>query len=169
LQPVAINANAPRPKTAETSQIRCSRLPPVAEEFHGKQGVCRGLPPRCGRSPPCEGGGRSPLKRQVLRTRRPTGLDRDLDRRTMARQAERRAAVDDRGRYARIAGHIVPGRCRGGEVRCESGAVPQLRCPARGRARSTVLRRNERQPSEEGRFGRRPAAGPPPPQTRRFS
>ena len=41
----------------------------------------------------------------------------------MARQAERRAAVDDRGRYARIAGHIVPGRCRGGEVRCESGAV----------------------------------------------
>src|SRR6266576_2181952 len=72
----------------------------------------------------------------------------------MARQAEPRAAVDDRERYARSAGYIVPGRCRGGEVRCESGAVPQLRCPARGRVRSTVLRRDERQPSEEGRFGR---------------
>src|SRR5213594_2511083 len=71
----------------------------------------------------------------------------------MARQAEGRAAVDDRGRYARIAAHIVPGRCRGGEVRCESGAVPQLRCPARGRVRSTVLRRNERSPRRKGGSG----------------
>ena len=39
--------------------------------------------------------------------------------------------------------------------RCESGAVPQLRClpvPAGGRARSPALRRRT-QPSEEGRFG----------------
>src|SRR2546430_8083466 len=71
----------------------------------------------------------------------------------MARQAEPRTAIDDRGRYARSAGHIVPGRCRGGEVRCESGAVPQLRCPVRGRVRSTVLRRNERSPRRKGGSG----------------
>src|SRR3989440_336681 len=71
----------------------------------------------------------------------------------MARQAEPRAAIDDRGRYARSVGHIFPGRCRSGEVRCESGAVPQLRCPARGRVRSTVLRRNERSPRRKGGSG----------------
>src|SRR2546430_14889875 len=59
-------------KQAKTVATGCHRLP---ETFHGKQGVCRGLPP--GRSPPCEGGGRFPrsARRQVLRTRRPTGLD----------------------------------------------------------------------------------------------
>src|SRR5437879_3912054 len=48
------------------------RLPPTRD---GKQGVCRELPPVAGGFPPCEGGGRSPRKRQVLRTRRATGLD----------------------------------------------------------------------------------------------
>jgi hypothetical protein len=91
-----------------------------------------------------------------------------FDTRPTARQAEPGAAAADRGRYARSAGFIFPGRCRGGEVRCESGAVPQLRCPTRGRARSTGLRR-ERTSALGGRAVRAaPAAGPPPPQTRRF-
>src|SRR5438445_12554090 len=46
-----------------------------------------------------------------------------------------------------------PRPVQGGEVRCESGAVPQLRCPARGRVRSTVLRRNERSPRRKGGSG----------------
>src|SRR5437588_9804582 len=51
----------------------CDRLP---ETFHGKQGVCRGLPPVAGGPLPVKEGSTSSLrKRQVLRTRRPTGLD----------------------------------------------------------------------------------------------
>ena len=50
-------ANRPAPETAETSQICCRGLRLVAAGVNW------------------EGGGRSPLKRQVLRTRRPTGLD----------------------------------------------------------------------------------------------
>src|SRR6266540_1309446 len=59
---------------AETVAVGCDQLPSGP---HGKQGVCRELPPVAGGPPPCEGGGRSPYsaKRQVLRTRRPTGLD----------------------------------------------------------------------------------------------
>jgi hypothetical protein len=47
-------ANRPGAEAAKTSQIRCDQLPPVAcchrlpEKFHGKQGVCRGLPPVAG-------------------------------------------------------------------------------------------------------------------------
>ena len=41
-------ANRPGPETAKTSEIRCHRLPPVARDVHGKQGVCRGLPPVAG-------------------------------------------------------------------------------------------------------------------------
>src|SRR5438093_9150091 len=43
------------PKQAESVAVGCERLP---EKFHGKQGVCRGLPPVAGGPPPCEGGGR---------------------------------------------------------------------------------------------------------------
>src|SRR5439155_10431216 len=71
----------------------------------------------------------------------------------MARQAETarcrrrlRALCSERRAH-------ISGRCRGGEVRCESGAVPQLRCPVRGRVRSTVLRRNERSPRRKGGSG----------------
>jgi hypothetical protein len=53
-----------------------------------------------------------------------------------------------------IAGHISPA----GAETAKSGVNPALsrNCDALlwGRARSTVLRRNGRQPSEEGRFGR---------------
>src|SRR5439155_4584983 len=38
-------ANRLGPKPAEVSQIGCHRLPPVARDVHGKQGVCGGLPP----------------------------------------------------------------------------------------------------------------------------
>jgi hypothetical protein len=41
-------ANRPAAKTAETSENRCRRLRPLPEKFHGKQGVCRGLPPVAG-------------------------------------------------------------------------------------------------------------------------
>src|SRR5437867_3810065 len=58
-------------KQAKSVAVGCHRLP---ETFHGKQGVCGGLPPL--RQVPSLRGRRSiSLKRQVLRTRRPTGLD----------------------------------------------------------------------------------------------
>jgi hypothetical protein len=60
------------PKQAKSLAMGCDRLP---EKFHGKQGVCRGLHPL--REVPSLRRRRSTsLKRQVLRTRRPTGLDR---------------------------------------------------------------------------------------------
>jgi lysophospholipase L1-like esterase len=63
----------------------------------------------------------------------------------------------------------IPGRCRDGEVRCESGAVPQLRCPASGDKPGRPLCA-ERTPALGGRAVRAAAAaGPLPPQTRRFS
>src|SRR6266566_7093204 len=43
-------------KQAKTVAAGCHPLP---EKFHGKQGVCRGLPPVAEIPPPCEGGGRS--------------------------------------------------------------------------------------------------------------
>src|SRR5438093_649973 len=56
LQPVAIGLQIDlarkRPKEAKTVAVSCNRLP---RGVHGKQGVCRRLPP-----PSCEGGGRSP-------------------------------------------------------------------------------------------------------------
>ena len=60
-----------KPQTAKTSENRCHRLPAT---FHGKQGVCRGLPPVAG--------GPLPAKEEVdlLKTPNPanpkaTGLD----------------------------------------------------------------------------------------------
>ncbi len=58
-------------KQAKCVATGCHGLP---ETFHGKQGVCLGCHPL--REVPSLRGRRSiPLKRQVLRTRRPTGLD----------------------------------------------------------------------------------------------
>jgi hypothetical protein len=53
----------------------------------------------------------------------------------------------------------IPGRCRDGEVRCESGAVPQLRCPATGDEPGRPLCADRTPASEEGRFVRPPPPG----------
>src|SRR5213595_3460435 len=71
----------------------------------------------------------------------------------MARQAERRAAVDERGRYARTVGHISPA----GTEAAKSGANPALSrnraAPLRGRVRSTVLRQTNVSPRRKGGSG----------------
>ena len=64
---------APNPRRqAKTLAVGCHRLP---ETFHGKQGVCRGLPPVAGGPLPAREEVDFLSKRQVLRTRGPTGLD----------------------------------------------------------------------------------------------
>jgi hypothetical protein len=62
------------------------------------------------------------VKRQVLRTRRPTGLEGDFDRRPLARHVEPCVTVDNDGRYARRVGHILPA----GTEAAKSGANPAL-------------------------------------------
>jgi hypothetical protein len=63
------------------------------------------------------------LKRQVLRTRRPTGLDRaTVTRERSLVKLEPRADVDGRGRYARSVGHISPA----GAEAAKSGVNPAL-------------------------------------------
>ena len=59
-------------KQANSVATACRQL---RREVHGKQGVCRGLPPVAEGPLPAKEEV-EPLKRQVLRTRRPTGLDR---------------------------------------------------------------------------------------------
>jgi hypothetical protein len=44
-QPAANRGNW---QTAKTSQIHCTRCHRLPEKFHGKQGVCGGLPPVAG-------------------------------------------------------------------------------------------------------------------------
>jgi uncharacterized protein (TIGR00290 family) len=70
--------------------------------------------------------------------------------------------------YARVAGHISPA----GAETAKSGVNPALsrncHAPATGMSQVDRFAPNGRQPSEEGRFVRRAAAGPLPPQTRRF-
>src|SRR5438309_7431514 len=61
-------------KQAKTVATGCHPLP---EKFHGKEERCAPLAAASQRPPLSLGGRRSiSLKRQVLRTRRPTGLDR---------------------------------------------------------------------------------------------
>jgi hypothetical protein len=44
-QSLANGTASKRPRQAKTVAVGCDRLP---ESFHGKQGVCRGLPPVAG-------------------------------------------------------------------------------------------------------------------------
>jgi hypothetical protein len=147
-----------RLKEAKTVAVGCDQLPEVFMVRVASATACHRL-----RTPPlCEGGGRFPrsAKRQVLRTRRPTGLDRatltgerGLVKRNRARPwTNATAMLGAPGTYSPA-----------GAEAAKSGANPALSrncdAPARGRVRSTLLRRNERQPSEEGRFGRRRPPG----------
>jgi hypothetical protein len=75
---------------------------------------------------------------------------------------------DERGRYApeRRAHTPRPVQRRRSPVRIRR--CPATAMPHSGTSQVDRPAPNERQPSEEGRFGRPRAAGPPPPQKRRF-
>jgi hypothetical protein len=83
--------------------------------------------------PPWEGGGRSPLKRQVLRTRRPTGLDgATLTRRGFTVKWPHGRAPPDRRRLG-LAIYVV--RCSASSPAITGASSPR-RCSAVGAFRS---------------------------------
>src|SRR6266511_4600112 len=49
-------ANRPGARTPEASQKRCLRCERLPAKFHGKQGICRGLPPVAGGPLPAKEG-----------------------------------------------------------------------------------------------------------------
>ena len=72
-QPDANRAASETTEHAQTVAVGCDQLPRRA---HGKERVCHRLPPVAEVPLSVKEGSTFVLKRQVLRTRRPTGLDR---------------------------------------------------------------------------------------------
>jgi hypothetical protein len=106
-EPFKLRNRLNKPNLSDTC---CYRLPPKS---HGKQGVCRGLPPVAGGPLPAREEV-DLLKRQVLRTRRPTGLDRAtltregvLVKPHRGRAAARRRKTDLRRTHKRCAAAVA--------------------------------------------------------------